>query len=895
MDLRRTALDQTLDTKETMTEDKQERRRAKPKWLWLSLAAVVALLAIAIVPPLVSVSRYRGQIANLVGRSLGRSARISSVHIRLLPRPGFVLYDLVVDDDPTFGAEPVIHANSVTAPIRILPLWRGRLEISEISVDEASLNLVRTPDGKWNLDSLLQTTATNAGKISADTHRAEFPRLVATNSRINFKRGAEKLPYSLIDTDLSLWQSNPGIWRLRLRGQPARTDLSINSADTGIVEIQATAQQTGGLSDMPIHLDMDWRDAQLGQLSRLMTGSDAGWRGDLRGEVHLDGTSENAQIKTRLRATGVHRAEFAPAEPMDFDANCSLVYHYAKRTVDDLVCDSPLGDGRIRVAGEMNSSGHLPKYSVEMDRVPVAAGLEALRTVRNGVDPNLTAMGAISGKVSYDEAPAPIDSQKKAMDAASRTKTRSAKPGAQVAGLLTGNFTVEGFQLSGGGLSKPLTAAKVVIAPTVATPDHPQALAGTFAIPAGAPVPLNLDLHLAFSSYQLTVRGEVSGQRAKEIAHATGLPGATALDQLSGDPLLVDLIARGPWLPVRDALYTESQPAIAAAGIVRGIVSTTGATDIVDPAADSLTGTVRFHNAKWKADYLANAVEISDATLHLVSGELHWDPIDFVYGPLKGTATLTVPKPCDPSEICAAESLPSFSVGFANLDAAVMQTAILGAKEKGTLLSDLLDRLRPSAPPVWPELQGTVTADSVTLGPVTLQGAKARLHIAPTNIDITALDGELLGGAVHATGALAMGVKPSYAVTAGLMKLNPTAVGQLLGQNWRGGAIDANGKVELAGFTGADLAHSAKGILHFDWRNGAAKEANAPPGLRRFDRWTGNAEIADGKVKLGGNELVQGSRKQALTANVVLAEPLKLSFAPAESANPEKAEIAKKR
>jgi hypothetical protein len=48
-------------------------------------------------------------------------------------------------------------------------------------------------------------------------------------------------------------------------------------------------------------------------------------------------------------------------------------------------------------------------------------------------------------------------------------------------------------------------------------------------------------------------------------------------------------------------------------------------------------------------------------------------------------------------------------------------------------------------------------------------------------------------------------------------------------------------------------------------------------------------------VKLGGNELVQGSRKQALTANVVLAEPLKLSFAPAESANPEKAEIAKKR
>jgi len=110
-----------------MTEDEQQRRRAKPKWLWFSLAAVVALLAVVIVPPLVSVNRYKGQITNLIGQSLGRPARLSAVHVRLLPRPGFVLYDLVVDDNPTFGAEPVIHASTVTAPIRFLPLWRGRL------------------------------------------------------------------------------------------------------------------------------------------------------------------------------------------------------------------------------------------------------------------------------------------------------------------------------------------------------------------------------------------------------------------------------------------------------------------------------------------------------------------------------------------------------------------------------------------------------------------------------------------------------------------------------------------------------------------------------------------------------------------------------------------------
>ena len=100
-----------------------------------------------------------------------------------------------------------------------------------------------------------------------------------------------------------------------------------------------------------MHLDLEWRQAQLGQLTRLLLGSDAGWRGDLTGELHLDGTADAAQIKTRLRATGVHRAEFAPAAPMDFDANCTLQAHFSARAIDNLLCDSPLGDGHIRSGG----------------------------------------------------------------------------------------------------------------------------------------------------------------------------------------------------------------------------------------------------------------------------------------------------------------------------------------------------------------------------------------------------------------------------------------------------------------------------------------------------------------------------------------------------------------
>ena len=151
--------------------------------------------------------------------------RLSSVEVRLLPWPGFVLTDLSVAEDPAYGAEPVLHANRVKASLRLLALWRGRLEIDKISVDEASLNLVRAAQGKWNLDPLFRTAAAQTGGRRA-THPAKraphlrLPLLEATNSRIDFKNGAEKLPFSLVNADLSFWQASPGEWRSAFAASP---------------------------------------------------------------------------------------------------------------------------------------------------------------------------------------------------------------------------------------------------------------------------------------------------------------------------------------------------------------------------------------------------------------------------------------------------------------------------------------------------------------------------------------------------------------------------------------------------------------------------------------------------------------------------------------------------
>jgi hypothetical protein len=585
---------------------------------------------------------------------------------------------------------------------------------------------------------------------------------------------------------------------------------------------------------------------------------------------------------------------------MDFDANCAFGAHFTARAIDNLICDSPLGSGHIRLTGDLPGQAGLPRFSAELDRVPATLGLDALRTVRSGLASGLVITGSATGKLSY----APNAEDKTAPNKAApikparRRDARSAKvlPAlrAAIQGPLTGSIAVEGLQLSGNGLSEPIRVARLLLEPAPtstsgsvnAPPGDSQALVATVAIPSGGASPLTVSARLALSGYQVTLRGQASVGRARELAHMTGFANAGLLNSLAGDPVSLDLIAEGPWMPVPPPVQMPAQRLVQALSF-----------DSLPPAAalapalptDSLNGTVTLRNANWKADYLANHVEISQATLHLAAGELRWDPVVFSYGPLKGTASLSLPATCEAPQPCA----PHFQLQFGALDAAVIQTAFLGAREKGTLLSTLIDRLRPSAAaPSWPHLEGSVKAESLDLGPITLHDPAATVSTLANGVQITAFDASLLGGRVHGTGsfhaAQTVKDKPSYALEGQFEKLSPQAIGQLLGLHASGGVFDGNGKIELAGFTGNDLAASAQGALHFEWRHGAIAAASSsgpiPPALARFDRWTADAEIANGALTLKDNQITRGAGSVPVQAAVLLTIRPKIAFIPPKTA-----------
>ncbi len=844
-----------------MTSDQLVRHRRQTR-IWLALSAVLFLIALLVVPPLISIARYKNRITELVSAALRRPVRLSSVELRLLPRPGFVLNDLTVDEDPAYGAEPVLHATTVTTAIRISSLWRGQLQFSRISVDEASLNLVHTPDGRWNIDPLFHTAVSLPGPASGARRPVPYPYMEATNSRINVKNGVEKLPYSLVGADASLWQDS-GVWHVRLKAQPSRTDVAIDLADTGIVRVEGTLHPAPELDQMPLHIDLQWNDAQLGQLSRLLLGSDEGWRGDLRGEFHLDGTPDSAQVKSRLRATGVHRAEFAPAAPLDFDAACSFAFRSAGRAIQNLLCESPIGDGRARLTGEVPGDNHPPKLTLELNKVPAQAGLDVLRTLRTNVAPGLQASGSASGKMTYD--PAAVAAETAAPPAHRPRGKRTAGPPRPPAGPLAGSFTLDGFRLTGDTLTTPIQVAKITLDPALAITGHPPALTTTVAIPAGGPIPLSFTARISLHRFQLGVRGAASLPRLRELIHVAGIPQAESLNQLAGEPATLDLAIEGPWLPIISSLPTG--PGAPAPLVPAGTPTDEG----------TMTGAIAFRNAIFKPAYLALPLDVKTATLRFANGALRFDPIAFAYGPVQGTATLDLPATCSTPEPCP----PHLGLQFDVLDAAALQSALLGARQAGTLLSSLIDRLKPNSTPAWPLVNATLHAGTLELGVFTCSSVSAEFHLQSAGADITSLDAAILGGSLRATGSVAAGDKPAYKLSGSFQKLNSTQVLDLMAMKAEGGSIDGSLQLELSGFTEKDLTASAKGDLHFDWDQGTLSSLSGdpvPPALARFDRLNGDAAIANGGMSIDKAEVRRGSRKSTVSAGITFAIPAEVNF-----------------
>jgi len=310
---------------------------------------LLLLAALVFAPPLFNVSRLQRHIAASISTSLGRPVRMDKVSLHLLPVPGFRLENLVVSEDPAFGSEPTIRAGKVEVTLRPSSLWRRQVELSSIKfeVDDngsaPNLNLVRNAQGRWNIEGLLMHAAQVDIAPTAQRRpgpEPRFPYIEATGGRINVKIGEEKLPFALTEADFALWLPESQEWRVRLEARPVRTDTNVS--ETGVLRLEGSLGRAASIAEIPVDLSASWHNAPLGEVSKVITGSDKDWRGTLMAEASLLGRLGDAELKTSLNFNDLRRADFVPEKTLDVHVECSGMVNVTTAVVLSPQCSVPV-------------------------------------------------------------------------------------------------------------------------------------------------------------------------------------------------------------------------------------------------------------------------------------------------------------------------------------------------------------------------------------------------------------------------------------------------------------------------------------------------------------------------------------------------------------------------
>jgi len=478
------------------------------------ILAAVVLLGLFFVRP--GVQHLRNRITGEISMAVGRQVEVSAVNFHLLPRPGFELENFVVHDNPAFGVEPMLRSPEVTAALRLTSLFRGRLEISRLSLSEPSLNLVRNSEGVWNIEDLLQRNAQIPAaptSKSRSERRPGFPYIEASQARINCKLGQEKTPYSLTDADFSVWQDSENSWGMRLQAVPLRTDKNVS--DTGVLTVNGLWQRAASLHETPLQFRAQWDRAQLGQFTKLIHGNDSGWRGTVQLNVSLSGTPRNLKVVSSASVRDFRRFDILSGGELRLAANCMATYNSADHSLSYINCEAPVGAGEISLTG--NATDLLGPRQYDLALAAQGLPLEAVASLAAHAKHNM-----------------PNDLQAEGTADARFEVRREAGP---TAAIWQGGGTTYQFRLISKSTNTDLALGSVPFAFTsdankrgkkspaqnVAASSERRLEIGPFRMPLGKPTAMNVQGWVSLTGYGFLLRGEAQAQQLAAAAHTIGV------------------------------------------------------------------------------------------------------------------------------------------------------------------------------------------------------------------------------------------------------------------------------------------------------------------------------------------------------------------------------------
>lgn len=760
-----------------------------------------------------------------VERAFGRPVEAGRFDVSVWSGLRLEAHYITVAEEPQFGSEFVLRADELSASPDLRALIRGHLEFSQLSFDRPSLNLVRDRDARWNFEGWapalrkLGAPAGGAGSTASRVHA-----VVISNGRINFKRGADKLPFALVGVNGRLAQAADGRWGIALEAQPLRAGVTLQDAGTlrgtGTLTAAALSTVVAGrpAGTGPAEFSLQWSKASLSDALRLIAGTDYG----VRGALDASFSAQNPAPAVRPGASADAVGESASAPPRAWKISGTL------RLADVHRWDMPLEALLPGLNLSFDATGSADRREWEFREIVLEArrsNVRASAAFRVGEN-SRASVRVVTASIHLDD-----------LLAWYRAFHGGVRPGTWLDGYLGADVELQGWPLRVVRGTLATTGARLNVAGEKEVIELRRAV-----VEADAKGAILRDAHFAVGERDAGMHLAARAEWEEGVPFEASLAGSTSrLAEVS-----TAVAALG--------LASGARP-LRADGSVTARLKWNGTSK---PWRVATSGTLGLEGVALSGGPLRSEISVGSAKAEFLPAQRRVQLAATKAFGATWSGTLRAATLAGPWEFAlAADRLnPAAMVrGFASPPA-----------ENSSLLSRILPPQAASTlareQPVWPGWlrgEGKITAGALAVGRLEFERVQAAATIGERAIRLDAAEGSAYGGRVHADVRADFGEQPHYTVRARFDGVNVAALAAVAASARQCCTGTASGEVELSasGWDRDGLFASLKGSGRAEVQSGALLTLDLPASVTARDTRAGRTlfRTASGDFDLAPNEV----------------------------------------
>ncbi len=309
-----------------MSLEGRERNRVRllrVKWVLIGLLGLLGLLGalLGLLPYLVDMPGVQAAVAQSAGQALGRPVRFDSLSLSLLPFPSLKLTNLQVAEDPKFGTAPFLAVGTGRLALKIWPLLRGRVDVTELRLEQPRIMLIQDPSAGWNVASLGVTSERPPSARSKSGSAAGGGSFVPLITRMELSAGSlsyevrsrsgEATTYRLDGLSLRARAAGPGgpiEFEAATRVVPG--DLALN-----VVGGRLTPAVGRPLAESTLAAEIEIRMKDVASLARTLAGPTPQLSGPAQGKLQVSGSLASLTARGGIELSSLTITEHRPRCP----------------------------------------------------------------------------------------------------------------------------------------------------------------------------------------------------------------------------------------------------------------------------------------------------------------------------------------------------------------------------------------------------------------------------------------------------------------------------------------------------------------------------------------------------------------------------------------------------